>query len=446
MRLPKITLITAGLAVPSIIAASLGLSSGPAEPGTTSSTTPAVASAAHVQHDSHDRHDQKIRGKRHRGKIPVIAHRGDSRLAPEETLSAYEQAVDAGADVLEGDVQLTKDGEMVLLHDDDLTRTTNVEEVFPDRESYAIGEFTLEEVTSLDAGSWFHEDFASEKVATVEELLQATDTRKTGLTLELKSPENSPGVATKLAHLLKQHRLTDDSTTRGHGDYRIMVHSRDQEALREFNAIVPDVPLVYLTGGEMLDDAELAELATWTMGVFANPKVTNAADIERAHDAGLEVYSDPMDDPDHMEMALNQGYDHLVTNLPELANRAVHGKKTLFRDNEGVVVDNVIPDPAGDDVQPETGEYVALRNTTDEPIDVSGHYFRENGGRIIGIGEGYEIQPGSLLRVYVGPGTNTEEAYYNGYASGFLNNGGGDVLTYFSDEHEVLDSWGYIIP
>ena len=436
MRLPQITLVTAGRAVPTLIAASLGLAAGPAESGSPQSTTPAATSAVEAQWFGGHRKD----------KTPVIAHRGDSRLAPEETLAAYEQAVDAGADVLEGDVQLTRDGEMVLLHDDDLTRTTNVREAFPDRESYAIGEFTLEEVRSLDAGSWFHEDFAGERIPTVDELIEATDTRKVGLTLELKSPQNSPGVATQLAQLLEEHGLSDGAQTKGQGTHRIMVHSRDQDALREFNEILPEVPLIYLTGGEMLGDAELAELSTWTMGVFANPKVTTAADVGRAHEAGLEVYSDPMDDPDHMEMALNQGYDHLITNLPELANRVVDGRKTLFPDHEGVVVDNVIPNPEGNDVQPETGEHVALRNTTDEPVDVSGHYFRENGGRVIRIGDDYSIQPGSLLQVYVGPGTNTEDAYYNGSTSGFLNNTGGDVLTYFNEEHEVLDSWGYIIP
>lgn len=438
MRRPTITLLTAGLAAPTLIATSLGLAGGTAAPGIPDpqGTAPAVTNAAEVQRHGGHRKDR----------TPVIAHRGDSRLAPEETLAAYEQAMDAGADVLEGDVQLTRDGQMVLLHDDDLTRTTNVTEVFPDRESYAIGEFTLEEVRSLDAGSWFHEDFAGERIPTVEELIEATDTRRVGLTLELKSPQDSPGVATRLAHLLQEHGLTDGSQTRGGGTHRIMVHSRDQDALREFKAILPEVPLVYLTGGQMLGDAELAELSTWTMGVFANPKVTTAADVDRAHAAGLEVYSDPMDAPDHQEMALHQGYDHLITNLPELATRVVDGRRILFPDQEGVVVDNVIPNPEGDDVQPESGEYVALRNTTDEAVDVSGHYFRENGGRIIRIGEGYSIQPGSLLRVYVGPGTDTSDAYYNGFTSGFLNNSGGDVLTYFNEDHEVLDSWGYIIP
>lgn len=104
-----------------------------------------------------------------------------------------------------------------------------------------------------------------------------------------------------------------------------MVHSRDRAALHEFASVLPDVPLVFLTGGPMLDDATLAELSTWTMGVFADPRRTSAADVERAHDAGLQVYADPVDSPEQMEMTLNQGYDWLVTNLPATAANVRHG-------------------------------------------------------------------------------------------------------------------------
>lgn len=88
-----------------------------------------------------------------------------------------------------------------------------------------------------------------------------------------KAPQNSPGVATRLAEKLRTHGLTDDSTTKT-GTHKIMVHSRDRAALHEFASVLPDVPLVFLTGGPMLDDATLAEVSTWTMGVFADPTST----------------------------------------------------------------------------------------------------------------------------------------------------------------------------
>lgn len=81
----------------------------------------------------------------------VVGHRGSPGQAPEETLASYRNAVREGADVLEGDVQLTSDRQIVLLHDDTLARTTNVEEVYPEREPWRVGQFTLAEIKSLDA-------------------------------------------------------------------------------------------------------------------------------------------------------------------------------------------------------------------------------------------------------------------------------------------------------
>src|SRR6056297_3325387 len=87
-----------------------------------------------------------------------IAHRGAGSIAPENTLIAARKAHALGADYWEFDVQLTGDHRLILMHDDTLERTTNVEEVFPNRTSYRVGNFTLEEIRTLDAGSWFVND------------------------------------------------------------------------------------------------------------------------------------------------------------------------------------------------------------------------------------------------------------------------------------------------
>jgi glycerophosphoryl diester phosphodiesterase len=89
----------------------------------------------------------------------VIAHRGSTYWTPEETEPAYRWARNIGADYLELDVQLTKDSILVAFHDKDLSRTTNVKEVFPERANSGINEFTLKELRSLDAGSWFNTAF-----------------------------------------------------------------------------------------------------------------------------------------------------------------------------------------------------------------------------------------------------------------------------------------------
>ena len=86
----------------------------------------------------------------------VIAHRGTTYWAPEETEAAMRWARNIGADYLELDLQRTKDGVLIALHDVNLRRTTNVETVFPDRADSPVSEFTLEEPRQLDAGSWFN--------------------------------------------------------------------------------------------------------------------------------------------------------------------------------------------------------------------------------------------------------------------------------------------------
>ena len=104
-----------------------------------------------------------------------VAHRGASAYAPEHTLAAYRLAIEQGADYVEQDLAVTKDGVLICLHDASLERTTNVEELFPDRaiehqpskarrgRAWLANDFTLAEIKTLDAGSWFDPKFAGER-------------------------------------------------------------------------------------------------------------------------------------------------------------------------------------------------------------------------------------------------------------------------------------------
>jgi glycerophosphoryl diester phosphodiesterase len=113
----------------------------------------------------------------------VIAHRGTTYWAPEETEPAFRWARNIGADYLELDLQMTKDNFLIALHDDDLSRTTNVAEVYPDKINAPIIEFTLKELRSLDAGSWFNvlspdrtrESFAGLKILTFEDVVKIAE-------------------------------------------------------------------------------------------------------------------------------------------------------------------------------------------------------------------------------------------------------------------------------
>src|SRR5206468_10616798 len=129
----------------------------------------------------------------------VIAHRGASAYAPEHTLASSQLAIEQGADCVESDLHLTRDGVLVCLHDRTLERTTNVREIFPERGrpwgergagncAWFVHDFTLAEIRRLDAGSWFDPRFSGSRVPTFDELIELTRDR-TALLLELKDPE-----------------------------------------------------------------------------------------------------------------------------------------------------------------------------------------------------------------------------------------------------------------
>ncbi|MFN2447986.1 MAG: glycerophosphodiester phosphodiesterase family protein [Vicinamibacterales bacterium] len=128
-----------------------------------------------------------------------VAHRGASAYAPEHTLAAYRLALEQGADFVEQDLAVTKDGVLICLHDPTLERTTNVEEIYPDRattvtwegktvRAWLANDFTLEEIKRLDAGDWFDVKFSGERVPTFDEAVALVRGRA-GLFPELKTPE-----------------------------------------------------------------------------------------------------------------------------------------------------------------------------------------------------------------------------------------------------------------
>lgn len=154
------------------------------------------------------------------GRLPrpwIIAHRGASAYAPENTLPAFLLGADQGADMVEIDLQRTSDGHLVALHDLTLERTTDVARVFPDRGRPApddeeqeprwwLEDFTLDELRRLDAGTWFGAEFAGTRIPTFTEIIEAVRGR-TGIYIELKSPERYPGIEAEMMAELERHGL-----------------------------------------------------------------------------------------------------------------------------------------------------------------------------------------------------------------------------------------------
>ncbi|MGD3106568.1 glycerophosphodiester phosphodiesterase [Streptomyces sp. YGL11-2] len=167
----------------------------------------------------------------------VIAHRGASRYAPENTLAAVDAAHRRGLVWVENDVQRTKDGRLVVIHDTTLNRTTDAAKVFPGRAPWRVRDFTAAEIARLDAGSWFGKQFAGERVPTLADYLRRLDRNGQGLLLELKAPEEYPGVEAQALRELRALGWLD----RAHIRHRLVVQSFCVRCVKRVHRLMPKV-------------------------------------------------------------------------------------------------------------------------------------------------------------------------------------------------------------
>ncbi|GAA4130931.1 hydrolase [Actinomadura keratinilytica] len=253
------------------------------------------------------------------GKVAVVAHRGASAYAPENTIAAFELARKQRADMFELDVQQTKDHKLVVIHDTTLARTTNVEEVFPDRAPWRVADFTLAEIRKLDAGSWFSAEYAGERVPTLGESLRAMRHSGIGLLLEVKSPELYPGIEKRIADELKRNPswLLPDPRKR-----RLVVQSFNWESMERFSEIMPRVP-IGLLGTPAVD--RLPVLAGYADQI--NPQYTalTSAYVKRVHALGMEVFTWTVNDPAAMRNVVGLGVNGVITDKPDVLRQVLTG-------------------------------------------------------------------------------------------------------------------------
>ena len=180
----------------------------------------------------------------------VIAHRGASHDAPESTLPAYLLARDLGADYLELDLQRTRDGVLVAVHDDTLVRTSDVAQRYPDRHDSPVSAFTLAELKALDAGSWFNEaypdraraSFEKLQILTLDEVIDIAEgnpERDPGLYIETKVPGQFPGIEAELQARLQARGWLDRPG-------RVVLQTFDRNSLGLLHKSMPQVPKILL--------------------------------------------------------------------------------------------------------------------------------------------------------------------------------------------------------
>ncbi|MEB3221319.1 MAG: glycerophosphodiester phosphodiesterase family protein [Candidatus Sericytochromatia bacterium] len=221
----------------------------------------------------------------------IVAHRGYSALAPENTLASLRAAVEAGADAVEFDVRLTRDGEAVLMHDPTVDRTTSGRG--------EVASLTLAELRRLDAGGWKHPRWRGEPVPTVAEALAVLAGRAVAV-VELK--EAHPGLVRRVAEALGSH-------TPPGGAILISFH---RAALRRLAGLAPDRPLGLLV--RPLEPPPTRALGAHADLVLSWHEALGGPVVAAAHGQGLPLFAWTVDEPAAMARLLRWGVDGLVTN------------------------------------------------------------------------------------------------------------------------------------
>lgn len=231
-----------------------------------------------------------------------FAHRGSLTEAPENTLASMRKALTHNPQAIELDVQLTKDGHLVVIHDQNFTRYNKDEDGF-------VKDFTLDEVKQIDVGSSFSEAYKGETVATLEEVLQLVP-KEIRLNVEIKNiPVIYEGIEEKVLDVLKKYdRLTN-----------VVISSFDHVALKKIQQLNPTVDLGLLLHQRLVEPWEYAK-STGLQLVSVHPLYTTIDQqfVEQFHALGLEVYPYTVDDEAHYKQLLEIGVDGVFSNNPKI--------------------------------------------------------------------------------------------------------------------------------
>ncbi|MDT0399487.1 MULTISPECIES: glycerophosphodiester phosphodiesterase family protein [Streptomyces] len=254
----------------------------------------------------------------------VIAHRGASAYAPENTLAAVDRAAALGVDWVENDVQRTRDGELVVLHDDSLRRTTDVEEVFPDRAPWKVSDFTAAEIARLDAGSWFDAAYAGARVPTLEQFVHRVEEHRQRLLLEIKNPQLYPGIERQIVKVLGNEGWLD----RGHVRGRLVVQSFSADSVRTVHDLRPAVKTGFLGTPPVSDLPAYAAFTDQINPSYASLSagyVTAVHAFKGPHGKPLEVCAWTVNDAAAARRVAGYGVDGIITNTPDVVRDAVRG-------------------------------------------------------------------------------------------------------------------------
>lgn len=236
--------------------------------------------------------------KVHNPNLLSIAHRGASSFAPENTRAAFQKGIELQADYLECDIHMSKDGELVIMHDDKIDRTTNG--------NGFISEYTLEELRDFDAGSYYSETFAGETIMTMNELLEEFY-EQAGLLIELKNPASYPGIEEKVVALLQEY---DDLSS-------IIIQSFDAESMRKIHNMLPalEVAVLIRPAESLLSSKKLDDFTSFASYINFNVSFLNKRMVDNIHERDSKVLVWSKKDKKLVEKAQKYGVDGIISDF-----------------------------------------------------------------------------------------------------------------------------------
>ncbi|AVF02636.1 MULTISPECIES: glycerophosphodiester phosphodiesterase family protein [Devosia] len=232
----------------------------------------------------------------------VQAHRGASAIAPENTIAAFRAAAEAGAKWVELDVALSADGQLIVIHDDSVDRTSSG--------SGSLGALTQSEIAALDAGSWFSQDYQDERIPTLAETIAALGELGLSANVEIKQHKHHKSLDQLVG------AVQADISKRS-GGTEIMISSFDPEALKAMHALEPELEMAMLWGRPPEDWAEqLAAIPAST--IHMHFKALSIGMLEETTKRGIKVRAWTCNDPMQLVSFWDAGLTGVITDNPKL--------------------------------------------------------------------------------------------------------------------------------
>jgi len=254
---------------------------------------------------------------RNEQKMKIIAHRGDSANAPENTIAAYELAKKKGANYIELDLGMTKDGNLIAIHDNKVDRITDG--------SGQVNSFRLSQIKRLDAGSWFNKQhpekakplYSQMKLSSLEEIIGYFG-KSVNYYIEIKTPKEYPGMTVELLRILNKHHLIGENENQG----KVIIESSSSDSLKYIHEKYPSVVLIQLSTDARA--VNLAKVATYADGVGPLYTTVTKNFIQNAHQQGLIVHCWTVNNEVDMNKLKAWKADGLFTDNVELATEVLN--------------------------------------------------------------------------------------------------------------------------